>query len=260
MKNKKQKIVYYKDELNDDFADNGISKKEISEDFQYINKNPFFLIFSYIFTFVIALPILYIVNLFSYRYKIQNKHVLKRCKKGSYFIYANHTLGLDPILPPVLCNQSKRMIILASHETFSIHPFVTFLVKALGAIPVPKNLKMYGNYVDCIKYHVSDKNHRILIYPEQHIWPYYNKIRNFNSSSFRYPVDNNTPVYVLTTVFKERKFGKPKPIGYLDGPYFPNQELSRNKAVEELRNTVYNAMVKRSSVDWNFEYIKYVKN
>lgn len=254
-----KKIIKYKDELNDDFADNKIITKDIDENYQYVSRNFFFRLFSNFFTFFIALPILYIINLFLYRYKVKNRHLLGQCKHRSYYLYSNHVLGLDPILPPVLTNPFKRMIILASHDTFSIHPIVTFLVKALGAIPVPSTLKMFKNYTDCLRYHTVEKNHRILVYPEQHIWPYYTKIRNFSSGSFRYPVDDNVPVYCLTTVFKKKRNGKPKPIGYIDGPFYPNQDIPRNEAVKELRDTVYNAMKRRSEVEWNYEYIKYEK-
>ena len=43
------KTVYYRDELNDDFANNGIVKKNvITNDYRYINKSPFFKVLSFL--------------------------------------------------------------------------------------------------------------------------------------------------------------------------------------------------------------------
>ena len=45
-KNEHQKVVYYSDELNDDFASSEITPVKINEDYKYIHKNP--LIGSYV--------------------------------------------------------------------------------------------------------------------------------------------------------------------------------------------------------------------
>lgn len=260
MKKENKKIIYFNNELEDDFASNNINKKEISEDYKYESNNIFFKIFSFVFKYIIAIPILWFIDTFIFRVKIKNRKILRQVKNKGYFVYSNHVLPLDPIIPPVLTNPSKSMLITASHDTFSIHPIVTFLVKALGAIPVPKNKKMYDNYVTCMKHHIERKG-RILIYPEAHIWPYYNKIRNFKSSSFRYPVDFNSPIISMITTFKKSKiFKKPSVIIYLDGPFYPNLDLNRMDSVNELRDIVYKTMSKRASDINNYEYIKYVKN
>ena len=41
-KEQDRKILYYSDELNDDFAGTNIEQKKLPEDFEYINKNFFF--------------------------------------------------------------------------------------------------------------------------------------------------------------------------------------------------------------------------
>ena len=45
---------------------------------------------------------------------------------------------------------------------------------------------------------------------------------------------------------------------YVDGPFFPNKELSKPQQRQDLRDQVYNQMVERSKLS-NLELIKYVK-
>ena len=52
---------------------------------------------------------------------------------------------------------------------------------------------------------------------------------------------------------------KVKIITYIDGPFFADEKLGRKDKQKELRNKVYECMVKRSR-ESNIEYIEYVKN
>lgn len=259
MKKQEKKIIRYSNELEDDFASNNIKRKELSEDYKYESHNIFFLMFSFCFRYLFAIPILWFMNVFIFRVRIKNRKVIKQVKKGAYYVYSNHVLPLDPIIPPVMVNPGKKMIITASHDTFSIHPIVTFLVKALGAIPVPKSKKMYENYVNCMSNTIK-RNGRVLIYPEAHIWPYYTGIRNFKSSSFRYPVLDNVPIITMTTTFKKSKiFKKPSVVIYLSGPFYPNLDLEYIDAVNDLRDRAYKSMVSVSTSVENYSYIGYIK-
>ena len=103
------------------------------------------------------------------------------------------------------------------------------------------------------------KNNPIVVYPEAHLWPYYTQIRNFPATSFRFPVKYNKPVFTFTTVYlKHKKQTKPKIEIYVDGPFYPNQNLSDKDAQKELRNKVFDALNKRAQLS-NYEHVKYVK-
>ena len=104
-------------------------------------------------------------------------------------------------------------------------------------------------------------NKVISVYPEAHIWPKYNQIREFPKTSFHYPVKLNAPCFAKTTVYKKTRSGKTKPVIYLDGPFYPNKDLPMKEAQIDLRNRIYNAMVERakkenSELDYRYEYIK----
>ena len=98
-----------------------------------------------------------------------------------------------------------------------------------------------------------------MIYPEAHIWPFYTKIRPFADSSFRYPIQYGCPVFCFTNTYQKRRFSKtPRIVTYVDGPFFPNENLDRKEKQADLRNRVYEAMCERSKMN-NVELIKYVK-
>lgn len=260
MKKKTPDIIYFHDELNDDFADNGIKTKPIDDNYRYINKSLLFKVNAFLLKYFFAIPVLWLVNGLFFRPKIMNKGLLKQLKHKGYYLYANHVLPFDPVVLPIKTQPSKRTVIIAGHDLFSINGLVSWIVKHFDAIPVPnRSIEMTDNFRECLSYNIK-KGHRVLIYPEAHIWPYYNGIRNFKSVSFRYPVDDKVPVVVATTTFKKRKDNrKPKPIIYLDGPFYPNESLSYHDQVNELRDRVYEAMKWQAGREDNYAYIKYEK-
>ena len=258
----KKKLVYeYQDELNDDFAHNNIKTKKIKNDYKYIHKSWLFKFNSFWLRYLIGIPCLWIANKLIFRPKFINKKVLKSAKKSGYYIYANHVLPYDPVMIPVMVNTRKKCLILAGPDLFSINGLVTWMVEHFFAIPIPNNdLDMINNFTECLSYHVN-KGYRVLIYPEAHIWPYYNDIRKFKSGSFRYPVNDNVPIFTMTTTFKKRKGNrKPKPIIYIDGPFYPDESLtSYHDKVEDLAQKAYETMKYRASKEDNYAYIEYKK-
>lgn len=260
-KTNKPKIVYYEDERHDDFASADIKNKGVRSNYPYFNRNIFSRTGGWVFRQIIAIPLLLLANLLIYQSRVKNRRVLKGVKKTGYYMYANHVLDYDPITHPILLNPSKFCVVVSGPEAFSIHPIVSWMVKSLGAIPIPNknDLEMFANYTKYLSHHIQ-KKHRVLIYPEAHIWPYCNFVRDFTPSSFRYPVNDNVPIITATTVFKKKRFKK-KPIAYIyiDGPFYANPELTGREKVDDLAYRAQQAMKKRSEVEWNYSYIKYVK-
>lgn len=258
MKNE-QKIVYYSDEVHEDFANNGINTKKVDENYKYITKNPFSRFFGKLM-WIVFLPVAWLVGFILYHPKfVGKKNVLRKVKKKGYFIYCNHVLPVDPLVPPTMLNPTKYCVIAASADTFSINKALSWIIKSFGGFPVPNSPKMYYNYVDFIKYQIG-KKHRVLMYPEAHIWPYCNWIRRYTSTSFKYPVMLNAPIITMTTCFVCKKPGKkPKQVIYVDGPFYPNMDLKFEDAVEDLRNQAFEQMNARAKKYSTYEYVKYVK-
>ena len=251
-----QKIIYYKDELNDEFSEAKIVPRKIDENYKYIHKNPFWIIMAFLFN-LIAIPIKFIYPKLKFRIKYIGKEKLKKYKKTGYFVYVNHTQEFGDTLIPSNPIFPKRNYIIVNPENVSM-PILGNSVQMLGAIPIPNTKIAMKNFIDKINKVINGKN-AITIYPEAHIWPYYTKIRPFKSVSFKYPIDLKVPTFCMTNTYvKRKKSNKVNIVTYIDGPFFPNEDLkNKQEQKQDLRDKVYKQMVKRSE-NSNIEQIKYI--
>lgn len=252
---KEERIIYYEDELNDEFSKAKIVPIAIDGTYKY--KHSFLWdICSYLFQNVISMPIKYIYAKQKFNINFIGKEKLKKYKKEGYFIYANHTQPFADTFIPSLANFPKRNFLIVNPENVSMK-FLKTIVEMLGAIPIPQNKTAMKNFLETIKAKI-DKSYSITIYPEAHIWPYYTKIRPFKDVSFKYPTQMDKPSFCITNTYIKNK-NKVKIVSYIDGPFFVNKELSFKKEQQkDLRDRIYNKMVERSK-NSNVEYIKYVK-
>lgn len=252
-----RKVIYYKDELNDEFSKAVITPRKIDENYKY-EHNLLWEVCSYLIQNVFSMPIKIGYEKMKFKLKYIGKEKLKQCENEGYFIYANHTQAFADTFIPSVGNYPKRNFLIVNPANVSIKG-AGHLIEMLGAIPTPDNKTAMKNFLKIIEKRIENKN-SITIYPEAHIWPYYTKIRNFKDVSFKYPVELQAPSFCMTNTYQ--KYGenkeKIKIITYIDGPFYPNKELSKKEAQKELRNTIYNKMVERSK-NSNVEYIKYIK-
>lgn len=246
---------YYRDEINDDFANNGVVARHNKPGYKYIHTNPLFKAASFLLYYSIK-PLVTLMNKIVYHQKIIGKEKLKPYRYTGYFLYGNHTSPMgDAYTPNILTKKRNYMVV--SEEATSIKGIGT-LVNALGAIPVPSDLENIKPFINAIETRIKEKK-SITIYPEAHLWPGYTKIRNFKSASFRYPYDLNAPTFVLTTTYQKRKHSKkPRMVTYVSGPFFPNYDLERKDSINDLRDRVYQEMKMISSSVPQVETIRYI--
>ena len=259
MKNKEY-FYYYFDEINDDFANMGIDSRKTPDDFKYLPQNPVFRVMKPI----VYHFILFIISLGEHTFAhipMKNKKIIRRRNDKSHgcFIYSNHTSRVMDAVSAPLSAYPRQCYTVAHPDSISIKGMKT-LVRLLGALPTPCSKNNYADFIESINT-LYERGCPIAIFPEAHIWPKYNKIRSFPSVSFYYPVKLNAPCFVKTTVYRKRKDGRSKPVIYFDGPFYPNPDLPHRQAVEELRNRVYDQMVRRveenqSYLDCRYHYIK----
>lgn len=254
---KEQQIIYYTDELNEEFSTAKIVPKKIDENYKY-KHGVIWNITSYIIQNFISMFIKVPYQKIKFKLKYIGKEKLKKCKNEGYFIYANHTQAFADTFIPSVGIYPKRNFLIVNPENISMKG-LGHLVEMLGAIPVPGNIEAMKNFLQIIEERVNN-NCAITIYPEAHIWPYYTKIRNFKDVSFKYPIKWNKPAYCMTNTYQSygKNNDKIKIVTYIDGPFFPDEGLSPKEAQKNLRDKIYNKMVERSQ-NSNIEYIKYIK-
>lgn len=255
MKQVTPEIFYYSDPLHDEFS--GITKNTITVDknFKYISKNPFWRLISFLIYRVILTPWVYLHCKRKFKYQIVNRQALKIHKHDGYFVYSNHTLmGGDAFFPSIV-NAPRKPYIVVNADNVSTKGTKNFIMM-LGAIPIPTKLNGMPKFINTVRTRWAHK-HPIYIYPEAHLWPYYTGIRPFESTSFKYPAELDSPVYASTTTFQKPKRGRaPKVTIYIDGPFYPDPNLSVKENQQKLRDEVYKAMLERSK-NSTYEVIKY---
>ncbi len=254
---KTKKIIYYKDELNDEFSRAKIVPRVIDEKYKYIH-HKLWDFASLCVQNILSMPIKILYSKVKFRIKYVGKENLKPYKKQGYFIYVNHTQAFADTFIPSVPLYPKRNFFIVNPENVSIK-FMGTIVQLLGALPIPSNKQGMKNFLDAIKKHI-EKKHSITIYPEAHIWPYYTKIRPFKAVSFKYPIELDTPTFCMTNTYQNygKNNDKMKIVTYIDGPFFPNKTLQKNEQKQDLRDQVYNQMIERSK-NSNIEHIKYEK-
>lgn len=255
---KNEKIIYYEDELNEEFSTAKIEPKKIDENYKYIHKNIIWNTCAFLVQNVLSIPIKYLYAKIKFRVKYIGKEKLKPYKKQGYFIYGNHTQAFADTFLISNSVYPKINYLIVNPENVSMK-FLGNFVQMLGAIPIPNNIKGMKNFLEAVEKRIK-QGHSITIFPEAHIWPYYTKIRPFKSVSFKYPVQLKTPSFCVTNTYQSygKNKDKVKIVSYIDGPFFPDEGLTLKEQQENLRNKIYNQMVERSK-NSNIEVIKYEK-
>ena len=254
----KERIIYYDSLKDDDFSGTNIEVKPLRDNYTYVHKNPFWILAEACLYYIIAKPAMLFTTKFICHQKFANKKLIKQAKKTGAILYGNHTTFLADSFAPHLLFPLKKTRIIVSPETMSIRG-IQRLLAMLGVMPLTEKLSLKKKFLHAMR-HYLNKRKLILIYPEAHIWPYYTKIRPFDDASFKYAALFDKPVYTITNCYQKRKFGKkPKIITYLDGPFYPNPELSTKENAAYLRDICYKAMVDRTEKYSTYEYIKYIQ-
>ncbi|RIA75527.1 1-acyl-sn-glycerol-3-phosphate acyltransferase [Anaeroplasma bactoclasticum] len=236
----KRKTYYYSSYTDDFGITENVKKTIVGDDYKYNPSN----LFSFLWYYLIAMPIAFLIMKISFHYKFINKKIIKEVKKTGFYVYANHTNFVGDALMPSLLQYRRNNIIVRS-DTVSITG-IKHLVKDLGALPLGDTYKASKNLLKEMKKRI-EKKESITIYPEAHIWPYYTGIRPFSSSCMKYPIMMGVPSIAMTICYQRRRFGnKPKMVVCLDGPFYPDLDLPNKEREEKLADDIYAALKTRT--------------
>lgn len=256
---KKTHVIYWSDELNDDFDQIGLSRPPVPENYHYLRKNPVNRFFSAILFYGIAQPILSLILIFM-GVKVKGRKNLKPVRKMGCYIYSNHVAYCDAFKIQAFLFPFKRTNIIGYSDSLSM-PFVKHLCRALGYLPLPdkKDIHNARKMIESLDYYIN-RNQNILIFPEAHIWPYYTKIRNFKWGSFAYPTRTQSPVVPIVTTFRKVWYSKkPRQTILIGTPIFPKLGFSEADNKMFLYNATLEQMKKLADSVDQYEYIKYIK-
>lgn len=193
--------------------------------------------------YLIAYPILFLITKIWMGLKIEGRENLNKVG-DEYITVANHinmidcamiTLSIFPRIPYFLTLQSNLEI-----------PIIKYLVMLFRGIPIPRSKTGKEKMVNTID-GLLKKGEVVGIYPEGHLIPYYDGIREFKNGAFNFSLKNQVPILPIVFTFREpegviKKFKK-KPFITLTilEPEYPNVEMCKAN-VEELKGRVQRKM------------------
>ena len=250
------KTVYFKDEQNDDFGgEQKRSMRVVDENYPYQRKNPLWHLTSFLTYYFFAVPLVFIYSKVRFGLKIKGLKNLRSVKGGCY-IYGNHTHHLDNFVPAIISWPWRAFIITGPRAVSE--PIARWLVPLWGGVPLNTTEKGKRTFRDYLSKQI-DRGHKVAIMPEAHLWPYYNKIRNFSERSFTYPVRHNKPVvgYVLTYRKRKNTAKLPKITVTIGKPIYPDEWKNSKNPKMFLRNKVLKFMQNTVKSEKSFGYIKY---
>ena len=253
----KRKIIYYTDELTDEFSTAVITPKAIDESYVYCHNSAFKRFTHFFWYRMVATPIGFCYAKLAHGHRIVGKSILKIGKKQGYFLYGNHTQATADAVIPTLLTTPKDAYVIVHPNNVSM-PYLGRVTPSMGALPLPDNMAAYRNFIRALERRAGE-GHAVVIYPEAHIWPYYTGIRPFPDDAFAYPVKLGMPVFCFTNTYQKRRLSKkPRMVTYVDGPFYPDTTLPPRQQRKELRDRVYKQMCERARLN-QVEVIKYVK-
>ena len=253
----KRTVIYYEDELNDEFSLAQITPKKIDADYIYCHDSLWKKFTHFFWYRIVAMPIAFVYTKVAFSHKIVGAEKLKPYRKTGIFMYGNHTQDIGDALMPNMLNKLQDKYVIVHPNNVSM-PYLGRVTPSLGALPLPDDRAAYANFIKAIERRISE-GRAVVIYPEAHIWPYYTKIRPFTDASFHYPIKYNTPVFCFTNTYQKRKFSKePKIVTYVDGPFLPDETIPLRERRKELRDRVHECMCERAklSTEVKIQYIK----
>lgn len=252
MSSKKQ-IRYYKT-FQDDFVESSNQDFVLPEDYVWIREDKgarfarsVLYAIAYLFALIYGKIVLHL--------KIVRTVDMKDYRNTGAVVYGNHTQPIGDVLVPALVCAPKRCYTIASPANLGI-PVIGATLPWMGALPIPSDFRQMKKFLGAVRLRLRESN-CIIVYPEQHVWPYCTQIRSYPATSFDYAVKNKVPAFCMTTTYQHRRFSaKPRVTVYLDGPFYADASLSPQAQKEALRDQVYACMQKRSELN-AYQYMEY---
>ena len=253
----KRKVIYYEDELNDEFSVAQITPRVIDGNYVYDHTSRWKRFTHFFWYRIVATPIAYGYVKLVFRHRVKGRELLRQYRHTGYFLYGNHTQDIADAFIPNLLDVPKETYVIVHPNNVSM-PILGKITPSLGAIPLPDDRAAYRNFMAVIEKRIA-QGKKVVIYPEAHIWPFYTGIRPFPDTSFQYPIKCGVPTFCFTNTYQARKFSKkPRIVTYIDGPFYPDETLPARDRKKDLRDRVLACMRARAK-NSTVQRIHYIK-
>lgn len=183
-----------------------------------------------------AAAILYLLNLLCFGLKIEGRENLRAVKGGAVTV-CNHVHPLDCTMVKIAA-LPRRIYFISLKRNFQL-PFVGWLIHALGAIPLPEDMKESAAFHNRLQAKLSDKNF-VHFYPEGMKINGHEGLQEFHNGAFLTAAISHRPVIPMviteTTARGLERLLCPKKQMRLTiaAPQYPDAERSPGQAADEL--------------------------
>ncbi len=247
-------IKYYKS-FKQDFITTSNQNYKLNKNYKWENNHLYYKIISFlVYSLLWSLGFIFIKIL---HIKIEDHAHLSHYRKQNYVLYSNHTQPQGDVFIPPYFIKGKRPLYLVDPSNLGIH-VIGKLLPFGGAIPIPKRLSQIKAFKKALNKKFTFQK-ALIIFPEEHLWPYMTKIRPFNPAAFHFPIKNHCLSFCATTTYhKVKDQKKPKIIIHIDGPFYAKKNLNYRQQKRQLERQIKYCMQKRSQ-ESNYQYIVYKK-
>lgn len=212
---------------------------KVDETYEYIPKSKAFRKFS-IWLRRFANRILLTFNKLRFGLVIEGQEKLEPLKSQGYITVCNHVNFLDCAMITNAVGRSD-ITFTTIKENFEI-PVVRHIIKALGAIPIPRTLKAMKKFSEAIG-EILEQGNVVHFYPEGILFPYYNGIRSFRRGAFKYSAQFKKPIVpMVITYYKNGESKTPRAKMTVLDPIYPDDSLSERECTRHLEDKAKKAM------------------
>lgn len=224
-----RKTFIVRDPMNDDFAGTDIRPRPLPADYVWRTNNRLRRLLDSLLHHVIATPLAFLYQKLVWHERLVGRRRIRPYLRQGVYLYGNHTRAAGDAFTPSLAAFPRRPFVLVHPDAVAV-PGLRQVVRALGGIPVPTDIRNLGRFHgELLK--LSPGN-CVVIYPEAHIWPCYTGVRPFRDSSFRYPVETGQPVFAFTVTYRRHLIlPLPRTVVYIavpSSPTLPSRSVRTN--------------------------------
>lgn len=183
-------------------------------------------------------PILYMIDTIFFGLRIQGRHLLRQVENGAVTV-SNHVHPMDCTMIK-LAVFPRRIYFTSLRRNLEL-PFVGFLTRACGALPLPVDPHGMIAFQKLLRQGIFRKDW-IHFYPEGLLVRNHTELRDFHAGAFFTAVVSECPVVPMVITYGTPKgiwrlIGPKEPMNLLIGePQYPLPALPRKEAVQELEN------------------------
>ena len=208
-------------------------------------RNTLFNFFANVFYYIVAVPILFVVDKVFFDYKVVGKENVAKVPGGKITI-SNHIHYLDCTMNGLI-NLPDYSYFITLESNCNI-PIIGALVKLLRGIPIPTKVEEKKKFYQHIA-KLLEEGETVHIYPEGEMHLYNQELVGFKKGAFAMAVESNVPI--IPTVILTRKphgiykYIKTKPLitHVVLEPIYPDLSIANKlERIENLKKEAYYRM------------------